>query len=534
VVLNGPVHRPGAARRYTTANVDEALPGVLTPLTWSYYYPNVELTARSAWHDLGAMTARERPIPDDVDGRFFTAVLGHAAINLDQFAAMADRMPGGSGAAMEAQFFGHVQERVVVPWRRRVRRWPAVAVKAPRTVRRAMRTLEPLAAETTAWWSRVVADPDALRGEHALAVLVEGRRRFERVLATHLVLSMVGQGVLDRVAVLAGGAGLPGLERELIKSARGTAEFELVRDLRRLAEAEIELPAFLGEHGYHGSREGMLESRSWREEPAPVLALAGAYRRRTHPESTDELLERRGREQRHALARLEDALGPVRSRPARALVAFSAHLPVWRETGRASILRTIDAGRAAARGLGHWLVTQRLLDDPADVSYLTVDELAARTWDRDLVTERRAQAELFESVTLPAVWRGEPELPPGPVAELPGSGITRLPGLGVSSGVAEGVVEVVSDQDDADLPDGSVLVCRSTDPSWASLFPLVRAVVTDVGSVMSHAAIVCRELGLPCVAGTRTGSTSLRTGMRVRVDGDAGVVEVLSDGEGDR
>src|SRR5262249_13614008 len=77
-----PVHVPGSAARWTTSNVDEGLPGTLTPITWSFYFPPVELAARLGWYRLGAMSGRERPIPDDVDGRFFTAVLGHPATNL--------------------------------------------------------------------------------------------------------------------------------------------------------------------------------------------------------------------------------------------------------------------------------------------------------------------------------------------------------------------------------------------------------------------------------------------------------------------
>ena len=136
---------------------------------------------------------------------------------------------------------------------------------------------------------------------------------------------------------------------------------------------------------------------------------------------------------------------------------------------------------------------------------------------------------MFDRMVLPHVWRGEPDIEIGaPVADVMAD---RRPdtveGLGVSAGIAEGIVRVVRDLDDADIDEGTVLVCRATDPSWASLFPLAEAVVTDVGSAMSHAAIVCRELGLPCVAGTRNGTTTLRDGMRVRVDGTTGRVEIL-------
>jgi phosphoenolpyruvate synthase/pyruvate phosphate dikinase len=97
----------------------------------------------------------------------------------------------------------------------------------------------------------------------------------------------------------------------------------------------------------------------------------------------------------------------------------------------------------------------------------------------------------------------------------------------VSAGIAEGIVRVVRDLDEADIDQGTVLVCLATDPSWASWFPLAAAMVTDVGSAMSHAAIVCRELGLPCIAGTRNGTTTLCDGMWVRVDGTTGRVEIL-------
>jgi phosphohistidine swiveling domain-containing protein len=94
------------------------------------------------------------------------------------------------------------------------------------------------------------------------------------------------------------------------------------------------------------------------------------------------------------------------------------------------------------------------------------------------------------------------------------------------------VMAAIASHSDAAVPavlaqELTVMVCKATDPGWASLFPLAQAVITDVGSALSHAAIVCRELGLPCVANTRTGTRHLRDGMRVRVNGSTGVVDVL-------
>lgn len=183
-----------------------------------------------------------------------------------------------------------------------------------------------------------------------------------------------------------------------------------------------------------------------------------------------------------------------------------------------------------SRVAGARLADRGILDDPADVRFLTIDELADLRPGSvsDLVAQRRNDHAGYDAMVLPHVWHGVPVPTAAETAAAAGPAITTLSGLGVSGGVAEGVVRVVVDLDDVnDLAEGTVLVCRATDPSWASLFPLAEAVVTDVGSAMSHAAIVCRELGLPCVANTRTATRDLRDGMRVRVDGTSGVVEVV-------
>jgi pyruvate,water dikinase len=97
----------------------------------------------------------------------------------------------------------------------------------------------------------------------------------------------------------------------------------------------------------------------------------------------------------------------------------------------------------------------------------------------------------------------------------------------VSPGVVEGVARVMSGADDGELDDGEILVCHTTDPSWAPLFLLASALVVDIGGAMSHCALVAREIGLPCVINTGDGTTVINTGDRIRVDGDAGTVEVL-------
>jgi len=105
-----------------------------------------------------------------------------------------------------------------------------------------------------------------------------------------------------------------------------------------------------------------------------------------------------------------------------------------------------------------------------------------------------------------------------------------LNGAAASPGVVEGAARVVRSVDQvADIRDGEILVCGSTSPAWAPIFSKITATVTDVGGVMSHAAIVCREYGLPAVVGTGRATSQIRTGQRIRVDGGAGTVTLLAE-----
>jgi pyruvate,water dikinase len=111
-----------------------------------------------------------------------------------------------------------------------------------------------------------------------------------------------------------------------------------------------------------------------------------------------------------------------------------------------------------------------------------------------------------------------------------GADTGHLGGMAASPGVVEGVARVVGGAEDLDqIQQGEVLVTRITAPSWGPVFGRIAATVTDIGGMMSHAAIVCREYGLPAVTGVGSATTAIRTGQRVRVDGNNGTVTILDD-----
>jgi pyruvate, water dikinase len=105
-----------------------------------------------------------------------------------------------------------------------------------------------------------------------------------------------------------------------------------------------------------------------------------------------------------------------------------------------------------------------------------------------------------------------------------------LNGAAASPGVVEGAARVVKSVDQiSDVRDGEILVCSITSPAWAPIFSKIKAAVTDIGGVMSHAAIVCREYGMPSVVGTGRATAQIRTGQMIRVDGSEGTVTLLTD-----
>ena len=101
--------------------------------------------------------------------------------------------------------------------------------------------------------------------------------------------------------------------------------------------------------------------------------------------------------------------------------------------------------------------------------------------------------------------------------------------MAASPGIAEGPARVISSADQlSDVREGEILVAPVTAPSWGPIFGKIRATVTDIGGMMSHAAIVCREYGMPAVTGTGTASSEIRTGQMLRVDGNSGTVTILN------
>ncbi|HEY1972364.1 MAG TPA: PEP-utilizing enzyme [Pseudonocardia sp.] len=519
---------------WTTVNATEALPGTTTPLTWSFYDDATELALRGTFAEIGALAqaqARRDRLPSAVDGRFVGIFLGHPAANMTRFRLMADLTPGGSGDALERQFFG-TKRSGVAPVRSK-RRYPAVAARLPVAAARAPGRIRTGYHDVDSWWRALVAGP-ALTPARARALLPAAADRYRAVLHWHGVGTMITQGVFDQLSRLAAAHGRPGLELELVAGLDELSETDVLDDLWQVSRDRLPLAEALRRHGCHARDAGELSVRSWREDATQPLAAVAQYRGMAERQSPKRSAARSAAAAAEARARFLAGLGRAERGRARLLVALARRYLPLREVGRGGLLRALDAGRMAARVLGADLHRRDLLASPDDVFFLTMTELGAAPGPglADEVARRRARYAEYAELELPESWFGNPAPTARPTEFSPAAtGRGSLAGVAACAGSVTGPARVVHGPDEVDLEPGEVLVCHTTDPSWASLMSLAAGLVIDVGGPLSHGAIVARELGVPCVIGTRDGTRVIRTGDLVHVDGTTGVVTVKDSQE---
>ena len=523
-----PTHETSEPDRYwSTVNGREATPLVMTAMDWTFWKKSLELAAMRAWCDLGIVAPAEIVFVDDPNQRVTGSFFGRQAVNIDRVRWLMGCLPGTTGDDVERDIFGVVRPGVVDPPRKVSKL--AMARGFPRALRNQSTDVHRLRAAHHRWWRQVLDDPSS--GGSPAKRLLSARRRFEDAQHVHIRGRSLLQGLRSQVQLLAASAGREDLFGVLTSGMGEMEETAVVDDLWRVAHSELTLEDFLRAHGFHGHGEGNLSGRSWREQPEQVERLLAGYAAM----GTEERPRRRSAAAQAARAAAEvellGAVPPLKRRLAAWMLRTTVVLTRDLEVSKAGFLLAIDAGRAACRDLGEELAKTGTLADPDDVLHLTVDEAAGpRPSDIRSLVEYRRECHAHHCAVAPDdSWTGNPQAKT--VAALQGAPDLRpdrLDGVGGSPGVVVGAARVVTDSvADAPPGPGEILVCSMTDPSWAPMFLLAAAVVTDIGGPASHGAIVARELGVPCVANTRTGTAVISTGDLLRVDGDAGVVEIL-------
>jgi len=518
-----PMHcRSGPDDVWSTVNTRENYAGVMSPLGASLWLPVCDRAVAASFHDIGVVSGRRITAVANARPACSAVFYGRYTAGISYFRRMSELIPGGSGAAFEEQYFASTRTD---PAPRSRRRHPVIAAKAPLAAARLRRRFGQCSARVDTWWRFATTAPGAARP--AAVQLREALRLLEDVMRVHMVVCFIAQGTFDALGKLAAGVGRPGLHLELATGYGQMAELELVATLGRVAHGEAGMEEFLAEYGFRCAGEIELSQPTWREAPELIERMVVKYR---GTERIDPAGQARQRAAVREAAEVELlAAAPRHRRPVAALLLRLARTFIpMREEGKAALAKGFDGTRVACRARGRELVAAGVIDVEDDVFYLAFDEIRGTppADARALVATRRALRAAYQQLDVPEHWVGQPE--PIPVATDASERAEAVAGTAAARGVVEGRARVLLSADQCDeLEPDEVLVCRTTDPSWASAFHLAAGVVIDVGSISSHGAIVAREMGLPCVIGTGNGTAVLRTGDLIRVDGGAGTVTVL-------
>jgi len=308
-----------------------------------------------------------------------------------------------------------------------------------------------------------------------------------------------------------------------------------------------ELDAFVAEYGRRSDTVQEIGDPSWTEDPTPVLDNLKAYI--LQDEDPDDVL-------REAAAERERLIGEARERlkgaPEEVRGQFEVLLAAAQDFSRVQEdhnfwidQRSLHEMRQFCREFGRRLASRGVIDATDDVFLLNLDEardllLAPNGDAKALIAERRAEMDRWRKVSAPAFIGTDYGPPPDnpvtraimrffSVPKAPSAVANQIPGNPGSRGTAKGVARIIlTIADGSRLQPGEILVTPTTSPPWTPLFATAAAVVTETGGELSHCAIVAREYGIPAVVGATGATAAIKDGDLIEVDGDAGMVHILS------
>jgi rifampicin phosphotransferase len=300
-------------------------------------------------------------------------------------------------------------------------------------------------------------------------------------------------------------------------------------------ESADAIQAFLDKYGMRCVGEIDITKPRWSERPSTLVPMILANIKNFEPGAGERRFEQ-GR--RNAWEKEQELLTRLRARPdgegkaeeAKRLIDRIRTFSGYREYPKYGMISRYFVYKQALLTEAERLVRAHVLRDREDIFYLTFAELrdVVRTSqvDDQLIRQRKDAFASYQALTPPRVLTSDGEAVAGAYrrGDVPDGALTGLP---VSAGTAEGRARVILDMAEADLEAGDILVTAYTDPSWTPAFVAIRGLVTEVGGLMTHGAVIAREYGLPAVVGVENATRLIRDGQRIRVHGTDGYVEIL-------
>ncbi|MFE6686398.1 rifamycin-inactivating phosphotransferase [Streptomyces sp. NPDC057743] len=325
---------------------------------------------------------------------------------------------------------------------------------------------------------------------------------------------------------------------EVVAFLQAVEDEDFLDDLAKLAggtEARDAIESYLDRYGMRCVGEIDITRPRWRERPTSLVPLILDNVRNFAPGAAERRFEE-GRQT--ALKKEQDVLSRLRTLPGGDQKADQAKRMIdrvrtfigYREYPKYDIVSRYFVYKQALLAEAERLVQAGVLPEREDVFYLTFQELhdVARSneLDGELIQQRKEAFRSYHALTPPRVLTSDGEAVTGAYRrdDVPAGALVGLP---VSAGTIEGRARVILDVAEADIEAGDILVTTFTDPSWSPLFVGIAGLVTEVGGLMTHGAVIAREYGLPAVVGVDQATRLIRDGQRIRVHGTEGYIELL-------
>lgn len=300
-------------------------------------------------------------------------------------------------------------------------------------------------------------------------------------------------------------------------------------------ETRAAINAYLEKYGMRCAGEIDITNTRWSEKPSILIPLLLSNIKNFEPNAGKRKFEQG---QREALKKENELLDKLASLPegeqkvkeTKQMINLLRNFAGYREYPKYGIVNRFFIYKQALLKEAEKLLKAKVISESADIYDLTFQELrevvSTNTLDIQLVHQRKETFKQYEKLIPPRVITSDGEVIRGKYKRenLPAEAIV---GLAVSSGVIEGRARIILNMEDADLEDGDILVTPFTDPSWTPLFVSIKGLITEVGGLMTHGAVIAREYGLPAVVGVENATKLIKDGQRIRLNGTDGFVEIL-------
>lgn len=300
-------------------------------------------------------------------------------------------------------------------------------------------------------------------------------------------------------------------------------------------EARDVILSYLDKYGMRCSGEIDITKPRFHEKPTMLLPMILSNIKNFGPNESHLKFEK-GRQQ--ALKKEQELLNRLKQLPGgeekanetKQKISLIRNFIGYREYPKYGMVSRYFVYKLALLEEAKRLVQTSVIRETEDIYYLTFEELRevliTNKLDNKIIDERIEEHKLFEKLTPPRVITSEGEIITGEY-KLENLPVGAMAGLPVSAGVVEGRARVIINMEDANLEDGDILVTIFTDPSWTPLFVSLKGLVTEIGGLMTHGAVIAREYGLPAVVGVENATKLIKDGQRIRVHGTEGYVEIL-------